>query len=398
MLRQILKQIWTLRRRNAWLFAEMLIIFVLSAILMDYFFALGYNHLLPQGFDDSNTYMVSTIDFNRAASGEGKDEHDAIVTKTRAFPGVLHILETGQWGLSAHTGSYNGTSIQRDSTSAEYYSIQRKRVDAVEYFDVFVTPSVITGKPARLDLSDNRQCILTENIAKTLFGDENPIGQEVFCGDYYRVVDVVREQKRLPNLVPNSVIFMAATKSQPIIPMLSIRVGDNFDLERFKAEVTPNIQSLQQVQTSISFSYGHITEARVRSGIMVFMLCNIALTVIGTFWLRNQKRRSEIGLRIALGSSRLEVQRLYILESLLILVLAALPALLINVVIYQADIVPNEFVNPDAVGYITSHKWWRFSIVHTLTILLLGLITAFSAWIPARKAAALSPVDALRTE
>ena len=148
----------------------------------------------------------------------------------------------------------------------------------------------------------------------------------------------------------------------------------------------------------MALSFGPLVEERIRMGIMVFMLCNVALSVIGTFWFRNRKRRSEIGLRMALGSSRRKVQTQFIVEALLILCLAAIPALLINIGICQADIVPNDLVGEEAVHYITGNKWWRFIIANALTLILLGAITALSAWIPAQKAAALNPVDALRNE
>ena len=398
MIRQTLKQIWTLRRRNAWIFAEMLIIFILSSILFDYFFTLVHNRLLPDGFDDSDTYMVTTIDLNRAMNGEGQEEHDAVVTKMRAFPGILHVMETSDFALSPHVGSYNGGMISRDSTDVEEHHLQFKRVDNKEYFDIFITPSVITGKPAHLDLSDNRQCILTEGIAKKLFGDEYPIGKTVFFRRYYRVVDIVRDQKRMPYIEPSEVIFIPATIPQPKIPLVSIRVGDNFDIERFKVEVTPSIQTPKEIHDAMALSFGSLTEERIRMGIMVFMLCNVALSVIGTFWFRNQKRRSEIGLRMALGSSRRKVQAQFIIEALLILCLAAIPALLINIGICQADIVQNDLLGEESIHYITGNKWWRFIIANTLTLILLGAITALSAWIPAHKAAALNPVDALRNE
>lgn len=398
MIRQTLKQIWTLRRRNAWIFVEMLIIFVLSSILVDYFFTLVHNRLLPQGFDDTDTYMVTTIDLGRAMIGEGTEEHNAMMTKMRAFPGVLHVMETADWALSPHVGSYNGGMISRDSADVEEHHLQFKRVDNKEYFDIFITPSVITGKPAHLDLSDNRQCILTEGIAKKLFGDEYPIGKTVFFRRYYRVVDVVRDQKRMPYIEPSEVIFIPTSKSEPAIPLVSIRVGDNFDIERFRAEVTPSIQTPKEIQDAMAHSFGILTEERIRSGVMAFMLCNVALSVIGTFWLRNQKRRSEIGLRMALGSSRRKVQAQFIIEALLILCLAAIPALLINIGICQADIVQNDLLGEESIHYITGNKWLRFIIANALTFILLGIITALSAWIPARKAASLNPVDALRNE
>ncbi len=46
----------------------------------------------------------------------------------------------------------------------------------------------------------------------------------------------------------------------------------------------------------------------------IFLLINVFLAVIGTFWFRVNRRRNELGLRMAVGSSRRRLQQLLIGE------------------------------------------------------------------------------------
>ena len=56
---------------------------------------------------------------------------------------------------------------------------------------------------------------------------------------------------------------------------------------------------------------------------------NIFLGVIGTFWFRTQQRRREVALRMAMGSSRQGVFLRLMSEGILLLTLAAVPAVII---------------------------------------------------------------------
>lgn len=104
-------------------------------------------------------------------------------------------------------------------------------------------------------------------------------------------------------------------------------MGENFSLQNFKNDITGSIVSYKAVKYNMEAMDGTTNNIRMRSGgVMIFFLLNIALGIIGTFWFRNQARRNEIGLRMALGSSRNKLQAQYIAEAILLLTLAAIPA------------------------------------------------------------------------
>lgn len=117
--------------------------------------------------------------------------------------------------------------------------------------------------------------------------------------------------------------------------------------------------------------------------------CNIFLGMLGTFWFRTRKNRSEIALRMALGCSRVNVFGYYMLEGFLLLALAAVPAILICLNMQMADLTVHTLMEP---------TFGRFLFCFALVMLLLGMIIFFSIYLPARKAMRIKPADALHNE
>ena len=68
--------------------------------------------------------------------------------------------------------------------------------------------------------------------------------------------------------------------------------------------------------TSSKESYNQV---QVRFWMMGFLLLNILLGIVGTFWFRTQHRRAESALRIAVGSSRIQLWQRLNKEGLLLL-------------------------------------------------------------------------------
>lgn len=73
--------------------------------------------------------------------------------------------------------------------------------------------------------------------------------------------------------------------------------------------------------------------------------------MLGTFWFRTRKNRSEIALRMALGCSRMNVFGYYVLEGILLLVSAAIPAVFVCANMQMADLTVHTLMEP---------AWGRF--------------------------------------
>ncbi len=136
------------------------------------------------------------------------------------------------------------------------------------------------------------------------------------------------------------------------------------------------------------FQQGNYNQVQVRFWMMGFLLLNILLGIVGTFWFRTQHRRSELALRVAVGSSRMQLWGRLNKEGLLLLTLAALPAAVICYNIGYLDFTD---------GYM---EWGiiRFLITFVVTYFLMAIMILAGIWFPARQAIRIQPAEALREE
>lgn len=399
MLHHILKQIWAQRKQNTWIFAELLVGFVLVWYIVDYAFVVIHNLWLNPGYDVENTYRINHKDI----SEEERDEFRIFYDKIRLFPGVEKAFLNSRFsGTTPFADSFAGTSISRDTTeSAETFPALKKAVTSNNYFDVFKVNSVLYPDAfGKLNIANPKSVVLTEDIAKALFGDEEPKDKSVFMErEEYRVTDVVERQKRYNYEPHRAAIFFHQNENSVMEPEIAIRVGNNFSIDLFKKEITSSIITYTELGKKMDFATGISNEIRIRFGLMIFFLLNIALGIVGTFWFRNQTRRSEIGLRMAMGSTRITLQRQFIGEALLLFTLAVIFAVIINYAVVRAGLI-NTISNQYSVNshYITDNIWLRFLLTNVITYVLLSLIVVFSTWIPAYQASKVHPVEALRDE
>ena len=123
------------------------------------------------------------------------------------------------------------------------------------------------------------------------------------------------------------------------------------------------------------------------------------LCVMGTFWYRIRMRRDEIGLRMAMGSTRTGIRKLLILEGLCLLAIASLPGILIEIQLIYAGL--RETIgkqNNQLVTYLPDRAVLRFILTNCLTWVLLAIAIVAAIWLPADKAAKMEPADALHYE
>lgn len=110
---------------------------------------------------------------------------------------------------------------------------------------------------------------------------------------------------------------------------------------------------------------------------------------MGTFWFRTRHRRSEIALRMAMGSSRGRIRWQLLGEGLLLLALASIPALIICINMVMADVTFTE---------ATDATWGRFVICVSIVWVLMALMVIAGIWYPASRAMEVQPAEALHDE
>ena len=132
-----------------------------------------------------------------------------------------------------------------------------------------------------------------------------------------------------------------------------------------------------------------MNEWKTQLCVLGFLLLNIFLGVIGTFWFRTQQRRKEIALRLAMGSPRRGIFSYLMYEGILLLTLAVIPATVIAFNIGYA-----ELVDVGRMPFDTG----RFLSALVVTWMLMALMIVAGILYPAYGAMRVHPAKALHDE
>ncbi len=402
MVQHILNLIWNERRRNWRIFVALLIAFVPSWIIIDSLFENIYNRLLPMGYDMDDLYV-----FHFDSEGAGGEDFvrvwDRFFAELDQFPGIeAKCVSRNPYSLFSR-GGYMSNEIRSDTTKGALIcsNTQVRQIDSKEFFEVVRRPSLITGNLVHMDVTQPNLAIVSSGIARCFWGDSSPIGRKIYVGDEaYRVIDVISPEKRMPSYAPQELVYLSwePDSSSVIYNDFCIRVGKNFDVERFKRLVAPNIRTLSETKEEFEFIRGITAEQNMFWAVMLFILLNIALGVFGSFWLRNQTRCSEIAIRMAVGASRGSILRLYVGEALIIFLASSLLGCLVNLGLFYIGVVGSRHPEVDIISSLMQRPWPRFAVSNVLTFALLALVVVLSACIPAYKASKIKPADALLEE
>lgn len=146
------------------------------------------------------------------------------------------------------------------------------------------------------------------------------------------------------------------------------------------------IESLEQIFTILEI---------VLFGIGAISLVVAALMIVNIMLMSILERTREIGIMKVIGASNRDVTRIFLMEALTIGFLGGICGVLLGSLLsYGIDIIARIYMSQQGgvVESIVVMPWWLiiFAVVFAM---LIGLI---SGVYPARKAARLSPVDALR--
>ncbi len=257
------------------------------------------------------------------------------------------------------------------------------------------------------DASRARVVVLGSNVASDLFGATSPLGERVqIRGIAFRVVGVLAQvgdagfispddQVYVPLSVHTGALFGGTSLSQ-----ISVAI----QREDQAAEVTARIASLLRLRHALrddqddDFSVRSQTEMlktmSAITGTLTALLSAVALVslVVGGIGIMNimlasvTERTREIGVRMAVGARRRDVLVQFLLESVVVSLAGGLAGTLLGVLGAMA---------------IARFGGWSMIVPTYGVVLALGvsaLVGVIFGVGPARRAASLDPVEALRQE
>jgi putative ABC transport system permease protein len=242
--------------------------------------------------------------------------------------------------------------------------------------------------------------IVNESMAQKFWPGQNPIGKKVaalcneheLCRTVVGVVGDIRHEGVGEEAQPE--IYMP--HRQLALPNMSLVVrtaGDPLTIVsaiRNEVRIIDKDQPVALVQTLEEHISESVLQPRLLTTLLsVFAALGLVLAAVGVYAMMSysvSQRRGEIGIRIALGAMKADILRLVVGQAVLLVAIsltiglaAALGATrLLRSLLFETGV------------------WDPFTFASI--VVLLSLVAIFAAWFPARRAARINPIVALRAE
>jgi len=371
----------------------------------------------PKGFDIEHTYRIgiNMKDEGRQIIASGADEE-----KEAMLQDIWTIYDRIKKYPLIENVSYSIASIPCSGNSRYYsYFVDSTKLNALAkeitpgFFDVFKI-KIISGISFTYENSVIGDNVLISGDKDNKFGTKNVTEVKEIQetdGATNHVIGVANKSKYVEyyNYMPFTYYLLGKDDKQIINDReIAVRVKPEADkkfIEQFsndmrnQLEIGPyflaSVIPIEKDRESFMDLLGYSEEFKSIFSIATFLIVNIFLGIIGTFWFRTQSRRGEIGLRIATGASRANIQKMFIGETLILLFLASVIAAIICINVSLADILKD--INLPVVNSKQSDEM-RYLINYGLTFLFLALIAILAVWYPAKQASEIPPAEALHNE
>jgi putative ABC transport system permease protein len=353
-----------------------------------------------------NTTHLVTFSINPVLAGYAKPQllplEDRVIQAMRGLPGVQSVAATDDPALAGDSQGGNVTVAGYTPPANEDFDIEKSTVN-FDYFHAMQVPMVAgrTFTPAD-DATGQPVAIVNETFVKHYFkSTAAAIGGRVANGggnnlQYMTIVGVARDTRHtdlrdvgLPTLfmslgqgdAPNRMYFYLRTATPPEHMFATVRgamraIGPGLtvaDLRTMDEQVEKSISNERMIEVlALAF------------GMLATLLAGVGL--YGVLSYTTMQRTREIGIRMALGSTRLAITGLVVKEMVrlgLIGVVVAVPCAIL-------------------LGRALRSQLFGVSAADPLTltgvVLLMGVVGLAAALVPARRAANVEPMDALRAE
>lgn len=324
-----------------------------------------------------------------------KPAHSAIANTAVADWGGKHLLKVGEKRM-----------------------MQQGFFVSEEFLEMFEFPLLIGDAESVLD--DPSSIVITESLAKSLFGDADPMNQVIRVDDKssLKVSGILKD---IPKNSSFEFEYLMTWKHRESISPWVIENKTNWGNYSFQVYVEladaskeadveagiakmlfehgeteiPNelfLHPLLQWRLYSSFENGKITGGmsdyvKLFTAIAVFILVIACINFMNLSTARSERRAREVGVRKSLGSNRQQLILQFLGESLFLAILSFVLAVLLSLLVLPAY---NNLVEKQLVIDFTSSTFWTYSMV---VVLVTGV---FSGSYPAFYLSSFNPVKTLK--
>ncbi len=425
MLKLIFKNLWNRRGRYAWLFIELILVSLIAWPLIDRSAVLIYDTSLPMGYDIDRLVKidVSSVPPRHASfnaeydTGEGRlNSIHALLGKIRAFDGVEAATASGAYGYMGspqlNTAYTYGDGNDTVAVSGQFFWA------GTDFFrTIGLEPA--PGTPAEvLDNIAPGEVVLTQALARQFSPDAHlPSGKlfNPYSQESVEAVGVVKDVRRSPQRRSYSLAFVATAPEGYDNFACVVRLKDGVDMETFINDVrsrapreltasnyaVKSVTSYADIFSGMNKEDGTLSSYRRGIALTVFFLLNILLGVVGSFYLQTRRRTGEMGVHRAFGATKGKIKTMLLGESVVLTAIAFAVAEILQlqyVLLAGLDFGYEEPGDTSVAETWVSSFGCHFALVSLIIFALLLVCVAIGTYLPAREAAQVKPIDALRNE
>jgi predicted permease len=358
---------------------------------------------LDAGFQQDGV-LVTSLDFSRLnLPSERRNQFKRdLLERVRAIPGVESAASTGMVPLSGSSWNQEAR-VQKEGKWTPQGNVYLNRVSP-GYFKALGTP-ILAGRDfnAHDSLTSPKVAIVNEVFARKYLGTPNAVGMQFRLDagpgqpdPIFEIVAVtqnfkyndLREDAEPQGYFPNEQEDKPGRGDQLLIRSSMPLTSLTSTVKRTMAEVNPDISI--NFQTFRAQIVNGLTRERLMAvlsgffGLLAALLATIGLYGVISYMVA--RRRNEIGIRIALGASRGKVVGMVLREAGLLLGAGLVAGVGLSLALAATAQAMLFGLKPrDPVTLIGA-------------VALLAVVAAAASYLPARRAAGLDPMVALREE
>jgi predicted permease len=317
--------------------------------------------------------------------------YQELAQRLSALPGIRSASYTrffpllGGGGASVPVGQIEGYTPQKD----EFINVEFAQVGA-NYFETLGIP--ISQAPETALQQIGSLVWINESFARRYWPGQAPLGKRV--GPY--IINGVVKDSQIKNLTEKPGPYLYVQSAQPRFTSLVLMVRTSGDARGMMSAVRQEIlrsnrdfdlarmQTMRQVLAR-SLRHQQFLVALL-GGLALTATLLAALGIYGVMSYSVSQRTREIGIRMAIGAQRRDVLALILRQGMLLTIVGTVAGLLAAVATTR--------VLASVLYGISPTDLPTFIVI----VVLLGVVALVACWMPARRAAHVNPIEALRSE
>jgi len=335
--------------------------------------------------------------------------YNQLVERAAALPGVRAVGVTSRLPLGENGMNASPMYIEGDATSnAKIPPIDIYATVDSGYFSAMHIPIIAGRNFGRMDRQHGDEALISQEAARALFHDStgraalNQHFRELPNAAVHTIVGVVGSVRDtslfqpptrgiyLPESLGGDTLINGVSRTMAIVARTTGDVtGTTRALQRLVHDLDPTLPTfdVRSMQANVDASIAHLTFTMIVLGVAAAV--TLILAVVGLYgviaYIVNLRTR-ELGVRIALGAQPSAVAVMVTRQALVLcgaglaigLVLTMTVARFLRSFLY--DVAPTD------------------PLTLAAAVTLLVCLALLAAWIPARRAASVSPIEALRAD